>query len=133
MSLLKTEFLRGKTPFAAIAEKDEGHKTKPAKYKHIPDNEFADPVNFKYPIDREHVVAAWSYINKPENQKKGGYSDAEWALMKKRVKAAMKKYGHEVADADGKNEKKSMLVYENFRAYQEMYLKIRGERSLVVL
>ncbi len=116
-------FLMGKT-LMAITEKEQGHKSKPSEYKNISDTDFADPVNHKYPIDKEHVMAAWSYINKPENRTKGGYTPAEWALMQKRVKAAMKKYGHEVAE-----EKKSMLGNSDaFYAYRNAVIQVKNLR-----
>src|ERR1700758_889541 len=56
------------------------------------DVEYADPKNHKYPINNEaRVRAAWSYINMPKNQK--GYTAAEVAGIKGRIKAAGKKYG----------------------------------------
>lgn len=71
---------------------------KPAEYKDVPDSEFADPENYKYPIDCAHVMAAWSYINMDKNQ--GDYSSEKWATMKGRVRAAMKRCGHEMQDAE---------------------------------
>lgn len=56
------------------------------------DVKYADPKNGKYPIDtKEHVRAAWSYINMPKNQK--GYSSTELAEIKDRIKSAAKKFG----------------------------------------
>jgi len=58
---------------------------------------YADPKDGKYPIDtKEHVKAAWSYINMPKNQK--GYSPAELAEIKGRIRAAAKKFGIEISD-----------------------------------
>ena len=104
--------------FLAISVKKEGHRSKPAKYKHIPDDEFADPVNFKYPIDKKHVQAAWNYINVDANRAKGGYTPEEWALIKKRVKAAMKKYGHEISE---NSSEKSALDPAVFQAFVDGY------------
>lgn len=73
---------------------DDGKPKKPKEYENVPDDEFADTENWKYPIDASHVMAAWSYINVDSNQ--GDYSSDKWAAMKAKVKAAMKKYGHEV-------------------------------------
>jgi hypothetical protein len=53
-------------------------------------------VNYRYPIDAAHVQAAWAYISQPDNQKAGGYSSEEWGKMKEKVKAAMKRHGHQV-------------------------------------
>src|ERR1043166_6182572 len=59
--------------------------------------EYADPANYKYPIDTEkHIRAAWSYINMPKNQK--GYSPAQVAAIKGRIKRAGKKFGIEFND-----------------------------------
>jgi hypothetical protein len=89
---------------AEPGKKEEGHKTKPSEYKDVPDSEFADPTNHKYPIDAAHVQAAWSYINQDKNQAAGGYSDSEWSAMKTRVKAAMKRHGHEVSEEAKKSD-----------------------------
>jgi hypothetical protein len=57
---------------------------------------FADPVNNKYPIDSaEHVRAAWSYINHPDNAKKYPRDDVE--IMKARIKKAAGEYGVEIS------------------------------------
>ena len=79
-----------------IAVKEGGNVTKPSEFANIPDDEFADPVNYRYPIDAAHVQAAWAYISQPDNQKAGGYSSEEWGRMQEKVKAAMKKHGHQV-------------------------------------
>jgi 7-keto-8-aminopelargonate synthetase-like enzyme len=60
------------------------------------DVEFADQVNHKYPIDSaEHVRAAWSYINHPDNAKKYPRDDVE--LIKARIKIAAERYGVEIS------------------------------------
>jgi len=64
------------------------------------DVEYADPKNGKYPIDAEHVEAAWAYINKPENAAKYPLNGVTLAEVKGRIKAAMKKHGHEVSEDD---------------------------------
>jgi len=67
------------------------HKSPPKDYPKEK-TEYADPKNYKYPINNEsRVRAAWSYINKPHNQK--GYTPAEVAAIKSRIKKAGKKYG----------------------------------------
>jgi hypothetical protein len=83
-----------------IAVKEGGNVTKPGEFADLPDESFADPVNYRYPIDEAHVMAAWAYWNKPENRAKGGYSEEEWAKIGKKIEAAMKKHGHQVADED---------------------------------
>jgi hypothetical protein len=57
---------------------------------------FADPTNKKYPIDTpEHVRAAWSYINHEDNAAK--YQKTEVATIKRRIRAAAKQHGVEIA------------------------------------
>ena len=60
--------------------------------------EYADPKNGKYPIDAKHVQAAWSYINKPANAAKYPLNGVTLAEVKAKIKAAMKKFGHQVSD-----------------------------------
>jgi len=55
----------------------------------------------RYPIDKTHVKAAWSYINMPKNQK--GYTPSQLASIKNKIKAAMKKFGHDTDDSDSKS------------------------------
>jgi primosomal protein N'' len=81
----------------AIHTDQGGNVTKPGEFSGISDDLFADPVNYKYPMDDAHVVAAWAYISKDANQASGGYSDAEWKWMKTRVAARMTAAGHTMA------------------------------------
>jgi hypothetical protein len=65
------------------------------EYGHV---KFADPTNKKYPIDTpEHVRAAWSYINHADNAAK--YEKSEVASIKRRIRAAAKKHGVEIASS----------------------------------
>lgn len=50
----------------------------------------------RYPIDEEHVKAAWSYINQEKNASQ--YTSEQLGSIKDKIKAAMKKYGHDVND-----------------------------------
>lgn len=50
----------------------------------------------RYPIDEKHVQAAWSYINMPKNQK--GYTSSQLASIKSKIRSAMKRFGHDVAE-----------------------------------
>lgn len=52
----------------------------------------------RYPLDTEaHCRAAWSYINMPKNAAK--YSSEHLALIKGRIRAALKKYGVTVSES----------------------------------
>jgi len=71
-----------------INPKQGGNLTKPSEYENIPEDQFADPVNWKYPIDADHVDAALKYFNQPDNR--SDYSPEEQAkIMEKIVKAAL--------------------------------------------
>lgn len=59
---------------------------------------YADPKNEKYPIDAEHVVAAWAYINVPKNAALYPLNGVTLKDVKASIKAAMKKFGHEVSE-----------------------------------
>ncbi len=74
-----------------IAIKDGGHVTKPGQYEHIPDDEFADPVNYRYPIDAEHIHAALAYWAKPHDRAQ--YSSEEQEKITHRMLAAAKRHG----------------------------------------
>jgi hypothetical protein len=72
-------------------EKETGHKSAPKGYPEKA-KMYADPVNFKYPIDTEdHARAAWSYIHQSRNRK--GYSAEELKSMENRIRKALDKYG----------------------------------------
>lgn len=61
--------------------------------------EFADPVNHKYPIDtKEHVRAAWRYINKASNADE--YDPDEVKTIKGRIEQAAKDKGIDIATDD---------------------------------
>jgi hypothetical protein len=68
------------------------HLTKPAEYAHIPESQFADPVGYNYPIDKEHVLAAIRYFSKPKNR--NVYDPKAQKIIYERILRAMKKYGH---------------------------------------
>jgi hypothetical protein len=86
---------KGTTP----SKKDSGHDSPPKGYPEDK-SQYADPENYKYPIDTEaHAKAAWSYINKSENQSE--YSASELASVKGKIKAACKKFGIDIAGDSG--------------------------------
>jgi hypothetical protein len=71
-----------------IKPKQGGNLSKPSEYEKISKDQFADPVNWKYPIDADHVDAALKYFNQPDNR--GEYSPEEQAkIMEKIVRAAL--------------------------------------------
>lgn len=73
-----------------IAIKEGGHVTKPSDYKNLSDEQFADPVNYRYPIDKEHIHGAITYWAKPKNQEQ--YSSGEKKIISDRIEKAKKKF-----------------------------------------
>src|SRR6185369_3969903 len=63
------------------------HKSPPKGYP-SDKSEYADPENYKYPIDAEHIQAAIGYYNHEGQQSAGGYSDSQWAAIGRRIAAA---------------------------------------------
>ena len=77
-------------------EMEGGHKSAPKGYPKKK-KEYADPANFKYPLDTEkHVRAAWSYIHQERNRKQ--YTPAQFKAMCERIKKAGKKFGIEYSE-----------------------------------
>lgn len=64
----------------------------------------------RYPIDsKEHVKAAWSYVNKKSNQEP--YTADQLSKIKSKIEAAAKKFGITISsDDDSDDEKKSAAV-----------------------
>lgn len=80
-----------------------GHKTPPKEYREsgaTEERHYADPANYKYPIDTEdHVRAAISYFSKPKNA--GVYSPAEQKAIWGRIRRAAKKFEIEIGEQSG--------------------------------
>lgn len=69
-------------------------KDRPDPYN-LPEDQYADPKNGKYPIDtEEHARAAWSYINQEKNASE--YSADDLKAVRGRIIAACKKFGIEI-------------------------------------
>lgn len=78
------------------SEKETGHKSAPKGYPQKA-KMYADPVNFKYPIDtEEHARAAWSYIHQARNRKE--YSSEELKSMENRIRKALDKYNVDIEE-----------------------------------
>jgi len=86
-----------------LAKEKSKPKKPPKKYREggaTKRSDYADPDNWKYPIDTEaHVRAAISYFSKPANANK--YSKSQQSAIWSRIKAAAKKYGIEIGDKSG--------------------------------
>jgi len=69
----------------------EGRRASPPKGYPRNKSQYADPANFKFPIDRKHIRGAISYFNKAKNRR--GYSMAEQKTMARRIVTAAKEFG----------------------------------------
>jgi hypothetical protein len=75
----------------------KGHLTKPEEYQNVPDDDFADPCNYAYPmVSEDRLRAAWQRLHQEENRTAGGYTSEEWEWMKNRVEKRLKEKGVEV-------------------------------------
>ena len=74
-----------------IAIKEGGNMTKPSEWDDVPDDDFLDPVNYRYPCpDADQTRTAASYWGKPKNQAQ--YSAEEQSVINKRLEARKKKF-----------------------------------------
>ena len=65
--------------------------TKPGEWANVPDEDFLDPVNYRYPCpNADQVRAAAGYWGHPDNQAQ--YSSEEKAIINKRLDAMEKKF-----------------------------------------
>jgi hypothetical protein len=79
-------------------EMESGHKSAPKGYPKDT-KQYADPKNFKYPLDTEqHVRAAWSYIHQAKNRK--NYSASELKSMEARIRKALDKYDVDIEESE---------------------------------
>jgi ATP-dependent protease ClpP protease subunit len=77
-------------------KKKSGHDSPPKGYPASRD-QYADPENYKYPIDTaDRTRSAWSYINKAENRSE--YSASELIYIENRIKSAARKFGIKIAE-----------------------------------
>lgn len=74
-----------------IGIKEGGHVTKPGEWRNVPDEDFLDPVNYRYPCpDAEQTRAAASYWGMPRNRAQ--YTPEEQAVINRRLEAMKKKF-----------------------------------------
>jgi cation transport regulator ChaB len=74
-----------------ITIREDGNVTKPSEWANVPDEQWADPVNYAYPCPNyDQTVAALRYWGKSENQSK--YSMEDKTTITKRLLSFAKKY-----------------------------------------
>lgn len=87
-----------------IAVKDGGHVTKPSEWESVGDDEFLDPVNYRYPCpDADQTRAAAVYWGRPDNQAQ--YSSEERSIINDRLERFRKKFQIGPAERDRKEAK----------------------------
>ena len=75
----------------SIGVKDGGHVTKPGEWANVPDDEFLDPVNYRYPCpDVDQTRSAASYWGQAQNQEQ--YNSEERAKITARLDKFRQKF-----------------------------------------
>ncbi len=75
-----------------IGIKEGGHVTKPSEWADVPDDQWLDPVNYRYPCpDADQTRAAASYWGQKDNQRQ--YTSEERAIINARLDRFRKKFG----------------------------------------
>lgn len=101
-----------------IGIKAGGHLTKPGEWAEVPDDEWGDPVNYRYPMpDAKQARAAWSYWNQEKNQQQ--YSPEERRIITRRISKRAQALGLRLQE-EGETDMKEAL---------QRMLGIGGERS----
>ncbi|GLG01823.1 hypothetical protein Alches_18640 [Alicyclobacillus hesperidum subsp. aegles] len=79
-----------------IAVKKDGHRSPPEGYPQNRDD-YADPVNYKYPIDSSHLRSALEFYNRTGEREAGDYTPEEWRVIGRRIVARLED-GYELKD-----------------------------------
>lgn len=97
-----------------IGIKDGGSVTKPSEWANVPDAQFADPVNYSYPMpDLPQTIAAWRYWNVADNQKP--YTAEERKVITERIQARGKALGKELQSGAPEKNKEDFGMIEKLR------------------
>lgn len=108
-----------------IRPRKDGHLTKPAEYADVPESQFADPVNYRYPIDAAHVMAAYRYFAKEENR--AFYNEREVKIIAKRIVAALPEENRkEAREALGLSEPRAGSNRNGEKTMEEQLRKLLG-------
>lgn len=91
-----------------IGIKPDGHVTKPAAWQDVPDDQWGDPVNYRYPCHTpENARAAWSYWRRRRNRRE--YSEAKQQIITARIQRLAKEQGVEIMEESMREELAAML------------------------
>lgn len=78
---------------------------KPSEYVDVKTTDFLDPEHYKYPADEKHIMPALRYFNHDGQREAGGYDDAAWAAMGKKLAAKLNKITSDTYSYDPSTEK----------------------------
>ncbi len=85
------EAREGRSRKYKIGIKEGGHLTRPSEWKDVPDDEWLDPVNYRYPCpDAAQTRAAAGYWGQKKNQEQ--YTPEERSIIEERLDTFKKKY-----------------------------------------
>jgi len=114
-----------------IHVRPDGHLTKPSEYSDCPDDEFADPVNYRYPLNTpERVMAAYKYFSKPSNR--AFYSPEEQKIIERRIKAKLPKDIQKNAFRGGDMANEDVIkLSEELAKYKDEVLKLTEENKAI--
>ena len=78
-----------------IGVKEGGNLSKPSEWAAVPEEEWGDPVNWRYPMpDAKQARAAWAYWNQGKNQEQ--YTPAERRTITERIRRRAQALGIEI-------------------------------------
>ncbi len=96
-----------------IAVKEGGHVTKPGEWEAVPDDQFLDPVNYRYPCpDAGQTRAAASYWGQEKNQEQ--YTPEERSIIEERLNRFKEKF------SIGQTRKEAKHMIEKLRRLLEL-------------
>jgi hypothetical protein len=99
-----TDAQKARSKRYGIAIKDPTNVTKPSKWADVPDDEWGDPVNYRYPMpDKSHADDAASRWGDETNREQ--YSSAEQAKIEARITKRQKAFGEDTAEKGKKGER----------------------------
>jgi hypothetical protein len=86
-----------------VRPKQGGYLKKPPDYESLEEDDFLDPVNYRYPVDEKHLEATLASFNQPDARYKGGYSRSEWSRLGRRLAdVATKSFGRPQVFKEGR-------------------------------
>lgn len=114
----KAQRARSKRYGIAVIDPPQGNRTKPSEYADVSDADFGDPVNYKWPADADHARAALGYFNRESQREKGGYSEADWAKVGRRLARLISR--HLTADYEYRDGRLVQEEEQEEAAYREV-------------